>query len=47
MVVKELKLKYLIIENFIPIEEKEKILGRARFDEVSRVAYPMLTVTIV
>merc|ERR1719233_449884 len=30
---KELKLKYLIIENFIPGEEKEKILGRARFDE--------------
>jgi len=30
---KELKLKYLIIENFIPAEEKEKILGRARFDE--------------
>eukprot|EP00088_Acartia_fossae_P027757 TRINITY_DN2848_c0_g1_i1.p1 TRINITY_DN2848_c0_g1~~TRINITY_DN2848_c0_g1_i1.p1 ORF type:complete len:808 (+),score=134.82 TRINITY_DN2848_c0_g1_i1:45-2468(+) len=30
---KELKLKYIIIENFIPAEEKEKILGRARFDE--------------
>lgn len=30
---KELKLKYLIIENFIPTEEKEKILARARFDE--------------
>ena len=31
---KELKLKYLIIENFIPVEEKENILARARFDEV-------------
>ena len=30
---KELKLKYLIIENFIPVEEKEKVLARARFDE--------------
>ncbi|KAL7301089.1 hypothetical protein TKK_0006357 [Trichogramma kaykai] len=30
---KELKLKYLIIENFIPIEEKNKILARIRFDE--------------
>ena len=30
---KELKLKYLIIENFIPAEEKEKVLARARFDE--------------
>ena len=30
---KELKLKYLIIENFIPVEEKEKILARARYDE--------------
>jgi len=30
---KELKLKYLIIENFIPAEEKERILGRAYFDE--------------
>jgi len=32
---KELKLKYLIIENFIPAEEKEKVLARARFDEES------------
>ena len=30
---KELKLKYLIIENFIPNEEKERVLGRAQFDE--------------
>lgn len=30
---KELKLKYLIIDNFIPIEEKNKILARVRFDE--------------
>ena len=30
---KELKLKYLIIENFIPIEEKERVLGRSYFDE--------------
>ncbi|XP_076338911.1 LOW QUALITY PROTEIN: kinesin-like protein KIF3B [Tachypleus tridentatus] len=30
---KELKLKYLIIENFIPPEEKNKILGRVTFDE--------------
>ncbi|XP_058794320.1 kinesin-like protein KIF3B [Phymastichus coffea] len=30
---KELKLKYLIIENFIPVEEKHKILSRVKFDE--------------
>lgn len=30
---KELKLKYLIIDNFIPVEEKHKILSRVRFDE--------------
>ena len=30
---KELKLKYLIIENFIPGEEKERVLGRSYFDE--------------
>lgn len=30
---KELKLKYLIIENFIPLKEKQKILCRVRFDE--------------
>ena len=30
---KELKLKYLIIDNFIPVEEKHKILARVRFDE--------------
>ncbi|XP_022236028.1 kinesin-II 95 kDa subunit-like, partial [Limulus polyphemus] len=30
---KELKLKYLIIENFIPPEEKNKILSRVTFDE--------------
>ena len=30
---KELKLKYLIIENFIPPEEKERVLSRAQFDE--------------
>ncbi|KAF2358787.1 Kinesin motor domain [Trinorchestia longiramus] len=30
---KELKLKMLIIENFIPPEEKEKIINRAYFDE--------------
>ena len=30
---KELKLKYLIIENFIPVEEKERVLGRSYFDE--------------
>lgn len=30
---KELKLKYLIIENFIPNEEKERVLARAQFDE--------------
>jgi len=30
---KELKLKYLIIENFIPSEEKERVLTRAQFDE--------------
>ncbi|XP_015510042.1 kinesin-like protein KIF3B [Neodiprion virginianus] len=31
--IKELKLKYLIIDNFIPVEEKHKILSRVRFDE--------------
>ncbi|XP_067121454.1 kinesin-II 95 kDa subunit-like isoform X2 [Centruroides vittatus] len=30
---KELKLKYLIIENFIPLEEKNKVLSRVVFDE--------------
>lgn len=30
---KELKLKYLVIDNFIPVEEKHKILSRVRFDE--------------
>ena len=30
---KELKLKYLIIENFIPAEEKERVLSRSYFDE--------------
>ncbi|KAK0166144.1 hypothetical protein PV328_004591 [Microctonus aethiopoides] len=30
---KELKLKYLIIDNFIPVEEKNKILSRVRFDD--------------
>lgn len=30
---KELKLKYLIIENFIPEEEKNKILSKIHFDE--------------
>lgn len=30
---KELKLKYLIIDNFIPVEEKHKILSRVQFDE--------------
>ena len=30
---KELKLKYLIIENFVPGEEKERVLSRAQFDE--------------
>ncbi|XP_066588411.1 kinesin-like protein KIF3B [Prorops nasuta] len=30
---KELKLKYLIIENFIPEEEKSKILSRIQLDE--------------
>ncbi len=30
---KELKLKCLIIENFIPPSEKQKLLGRAQFDE--------------
>lgn len=30
---KELKLKYLMIENFIPPQEKQKILSRAQFDE--------------
>uniref|UniRef100_A0AAR2JBG7 Kinesin-like protein n=1 Tax=Pygocentrus nattereri TaxID=42514 RepID=A0AAR2JBG7_PYGNA len=30
---RELKLKHLIIENFIPLEEKNKIVVRATFDE--------------
>ncbi|KAK6191357.1 hypothetical protein SNE40_003070 [Patella caerulea] len=30
---RELKLKMLIIENFIPTEEKTKVLNRAQFDE--------------
>ncbi|XP_044004559.1 kinesin-like protein KIF3B [Aphidius gifuensis] len=30
---KELKLKYLIIDNFIPVEEKNKILTRVKFDD--------------
>ncbi|KAB5546402.1 hypothetical protein PHYPO_G00071620 [Pangasianodon hypophthalmus] len=30
---RELKLKHLIIENFIPLEEKNKIILRATFDE--------------
>jgi kinesin family protein 3/17 len=30
---KELKLKYLVIENFVPCEEKERVLTRAQFDE--------------
>ncbi|XP_043495291.1 kinesin-like protein KIF3B [Polistes fuscatus] len=30
---KELKLKYLIIENFIPEEEKKKILSKIHYDE--------------
>lgn len=30
---KELKLKYLIIENFIPLEEKNKVLSRVVFDD--------------
>uniref|UniRef100_A0A1A7YVA3 Kinesin-like protein n=1 Tax=Iconisemion striatum TaxID=60296 RepID=A0A1A7YVA3_9TELE len=30
---RELKLKHLIIENFIPLEEKNKILNRAFFDD--------------
>ncbi|XP_014215854.1 kinesin-like protein KIF3B [Copidosoma floridanum] len=30
---KELKLRYLIIDNFIPVEEKHKILSRVKFDE--------------
>jgi kinesin family protein 3/17 len=34
---KELKLKYLIIENFIPGEEKERVVGRAQFDEEADV----------
>ncbi|CAG2109667.1 unnamed protein product [Medioppia subpectinata] len=30
---KELKLKYLVIDNFIPIDEKNKLLSRIVFDE--------------
>uniref|UniRef100_A0A8C0JVX1 Kinesin family member 3B n=1 Tax=Canis lupus dingo TaxID=286419 RepID=A0A8C0JVX1_CANLU len=30
---RELKLKHLIIENFIPLEEKSKIMNRSFFDE--------------
>ncbi|XP_067904460.1 kinesin-like protein KIF3B isoform X1 [Heterodontus francisci] len=30
---RELKLKHLVIENFIPLEEKNKIMNRAYFDE--------------
>lgn len=30
---KELKLKYLLIDNFIPSNDKEKILGRVHYDE--------------
>ncbi|XP_028905217.1 kinesin-like protein KIF3B [Ornithorhynchus anatinus] len=30
---RELKLKHLIIENFIPLEEKSKIMNRSYFDE--------------
>ena len=30
---RELKLKALIIENFIPVEEKNKVLARSYFDE--------------
>uniref|UniRef100_A0A8D3C252 Kinesin-like protein n=1 Tax=Scophthalmus maximus TaxID=52904 RepID=A0A8D3C252_SCOMX len=30
---RDLKLKHLIIENFIPLEEKNKIVNRAHFDE--------------
>ncbi|XP_026703691.1 kinesin-like protein KIF3B [Athene cunicularia] len=30
---RELKLKHLIIENFIPLEEKNKIMNRSFFDE--------------
>ncbi|XP_069740064.1 kinesin-like protein KIF3B isoform X3 [Narcine bancroftii] len=30
---RELKLKHLVIENFIPLEEKNKIINRAYFDE--------------
>ncbi|RWS04381.1 kinesin-like protein KIF3B [Dinothrombium tinctorium] len=30
---KELKLKYLVIENFIPMEEKNKLLSRVIYDE--------------
>ena len=31
---KELKLKVLIIENFIPPNERKKLLGRAVYDQV-------------
>lgn len=30
---KDLKVKYLIIENFIPVDEKNKLLARIRYDE--------------
>eukprot|EP00095_Tigriopus_kingsejongensis_P004116 snap_masked-scaffold122_size333723-processed-gene-1.7 protein:Tk04116 transcript:snap_masked-scaffold122_size333723-processed-gene-1.7-mRNA-1 annotation:"hypothetical protein LOTGIDRAFT_226662" len=36
---KELKLKYLMIENFIPPSDKNKILSRAQFDEDEDVWY--------
>ena len=44
---KELKLKYLIIENFIPAEEKEKVLARARFDEETCTNIPHYHIFIV
>lgn len=36
---KELKLKHLMIENFIPPKEKQKMLERAQYDEVEDVWY--------
>lgn len=30
---RDLKVKYLIIENFIPVDEKNKLLARIRYDE--------------